>query len=122
MTDRAGQYERLIEEVTARIYYNAPELIDRYGEVGRQKCREDNLHHMKHLHTAYMLKNPKVFVDYAVWLNGILLTHGMDTRHLIENFRYISESLHLLEEQEENVLDIYRHCLRTAIDQLQPGY
>lgn len=120
MTDGTMHYEHLIAEVVSKIYANAPELADRYGEQGIMKCKEDNLHHMKHLHTASALRNSQLFIDYAVWLNGILVIHGMQTRHLTDNFRYISESLYLLEDLDEPTLNFYRYCLIAAMDQLEP--
>lgn len=44
----------------------------------------------------------------------------MQTRHLTDNFRYISESLYLLEDLDEPTLNFYRYCLIAAMDQLEP--
>ncbi|WP_409296723.1 hypothetical protein V1498_02405 [Peribacillus sp. SCS-26] len=83
----------LAGQVTDKMYEKEPGLLDKFGEQGKKKCREDNHHHFKHLRSTYELDNSKFFTDYAVWLNGILVRHGMETRHLIENFDLISEVL-----------------------------
>ncbi|MBM7702125.1 hypothetical protein [Metabacillus iocasae] len=83
-------YKELLDEVVQEIYEAYPDLINRYGEQGKKKCFEDNVHHMKHLETTYALGgNSQFFTDYALWLNGILVRHGMETRHLIDNFERI---------------------------------
>ncbi|CEG28825.1 hypothetical protein [Bacillus sp. B-jedd] len=86
--------EQIIDTVTAKIYEREPGLLERYGEKGKLKCKEDNLHHFNHLKTAYELNDKAVFTDYALWLNGILTKHGMSTQHLIDNFAIIEEVLH----------------------------
>lgn len=45
---------REVEDVLVqRIYEVYPDLRKKYGERGRQKCREDSAHHFDHLATAY---------------------------------------------------------------------
>ncbi|MBG9444390.1 hypothetical protein ABE67_08705 [Cytobacillus firmus] len=86
-------HDRVVNSVTEKIYEREPSLLERFGEQGKEKCREDNHHHMKHLETAYELDQSSFFNDYAVWLNGILTRHGMKTRHLIDNFEIIQAVL-----------------------------
>ncbi|WP_110114630.1 hypothetical protein [Bacillus sp. CGMCC 1.16541] len=89
-----GTYTYLVNEVVEGIYKAYPELLTRYGERGKKKCFEDNLHHMKHLDTTYALGgSSQFFTDYARWLNGILVRHGMKTDHLIDNFERIKNVL-----------------------------
>lgn len=86
-------FEKIVNRVTEEIYEREPFLLERFGEQGKEKCREDNHHHMKHLETAYELNQSAFFTDYAVWLDGILKKHGMNTRHLIDNFEIIQAVL-----------------------------
>ncbi|MBO7747612.1 hypothetical protein I8J29_25825 [Paenibacillus sp. MWE-103] len=113
-----GRYDRLIDRVVERIYAREPELLAKYGERGRVKCREDNHHHMRHLETAFRMQDSRIFTDYAVWLNGILLAHGLETRHLIEAFRLIEESLPLAEAVTEPEIDGFRRDLQAAVERL----
>jgi hypothetical protein len=80
-----------------------PILEEKYGELGRKKCVEDNYHHFKHLDTAYSLNEEKLFVDYALWLNNILTSRGMKEDHLIDNFEGIIKVLHT-EQTEEGAI------------------
>ncbi|PAE24939.1 MULTISPECIES: hypothetical protein [Bacillaceae] len=86
-------HDKIVNSVTEKIYEREPSLLERFGEQGKEKCREDNHHHMKHLVTAYELDKSAFFTDYAVWLEGILTKHGMKTQHLIDNFEIIQAVL-----------------------------
>ncbi|WP_424237884.1 hypothetical protein [Bhargavaea ginsengi] len=105
----------IVDQVTEKIYELEPALLERFGEQGKAKCREDNHHHMKHLQTAYELNETKVFTDYAVWLNGILTSHGMKTKHLTDNFEIIRS---LLVEDSSEQAECYRLSLSKAIETL----
>lgn len=105
------QINQAIEHVVAGIYKQYPELLDRYGERGKQKCREDNEHHFKHLATAYEAGMPKIFTDYAVWLNNVLTSRGMKSEHLIDNFERIAEAMKSVDAPEK---EVYIGYLREA--------
>ncbi|MBD7965995.1 hypothetical protein [Fictibacillus norfolkensis] len=112
----------MVERVTEKIYENDPTLVERYGDKGRTKCVEDNHHHFKHLETAYELDNSAFFIDYAIWLDGILQKFGMSTQLLMDNFDFIIEVL--LEEQgkqriENTRIGIYTDYLKQANDVLR---
>ena len=108
-----------IEQVTERIYALDPSLQDRYGEKGKEKCRQDNQHHLDHLQTAYELNNPKVFTDYTLWLNGILQKFGMKTQTLLDNFTILKEELELISDMPDKKQNMYLSCLTDAIDILE---
>ncbi|MEK4027115.1 MULTISPECIES: hypothetical protein [Bacillaceae] len=97
---KKGWKATLAEKATAEIYKREPALLSRFGEEGKAKCLEDNNHHIKQLESALLLDNEQFFIDYALWLNGILTKHGMSTRHLIDNFTIIQQLLIENGEQE----------------------
>ncbi|NMO98113.1 hypothetical protein [Paenibacillus lemnae] len=111
----AGKYDKLIHQVIARIYEADPSLLEQYGERGRMKCREDNIHHLRHLETALELEDTTVFTDYALWLEGILRKHAMKTNTLTDNFRYIEQYLHLVDTLDKSAELAYRKYLTDAI-------
>jgi hypothetical protein len=104
--------DEIVNQVTERIYELEPTLLERFGEQGKAKCREDNHHHMRHLQTAFDLNETKVFTDYAVWLNGILTRHGMNAQHLIDNFEIIRS---LLTDEKGKQAESYHQSLSKAI-------
>jgi hypothetical protein len=107
--------DSIIEEVTDGIYRDYPILLEKYGERGRQKCKEDNEHHIKYLQTAANMDEEKYFVDYAHWLNGILTSRGMKTEHLIDNFQRLKNAF---EKSIEDDQKIFSNMLESAIDSL----
>lgn len=109
----------LVDLAVEEIYREFPELLERYGEQGRRKCREDNEHHWRHLHTDWQLSDEKVFTDYASWLQGILLRHGMLREHLIANFRGLWKALEVYEGLEANQRTVYVNLLSAGIDCLE---
>jgi hypothetical protein len=106
----------IIEEVTEGIYNDFPFLLEKYGESGRQKCREDNGHHIKYLQTAADMNDDKYFIDYAHWLNGILTSREMKTEHLVDNFMRLKIAFEKTDEEQKGV---YINMLESAINSLR---
>ncbi|MDV2885048.1 hypothetical protein RYX45_07635 [Alkalihalophilus pseudofirmus] len=111
------EYHPIINAITEEIYQAYPELEEKYGEAGRRKCREDNQHHFHSLETAYQMKQEKIFVDYALWLNGILVKHGMDKQHLIDNFERIERLIkEKVDNQKEEAFKTYLQAAIQAVN------
>ncbi|WP_270182839.1 hypothetical protein [Alkalihalobacillus sp. CinArs1] len=85
--------DQVVERVVEGIYKDMPELLEKFGERGRSKCIEDNYHHMKHLESARNLDADEFFIDYALWLNNLLTTRGMETKHVIDNFERLEREI-----------------------------
>ena len=109
--------QRALDEVVNGIYQAYPSLLERYGEAGKQKCREDNQHHLDHLKTAFEVKNEQLFVDYSLWLNDILTARGMKPEHLIDNFERIQSAIQNRTTQEQQAF--YQKCLTKSIEALK---
>jgi hypothetical protein len=105
--------DSIIEEVTDGIYRDYPILLEKFGERGRQKCKEDNEHHIKYLQTAASMDEEKYFIDYAHWLNGILTSRGMKTEHLIDNFQRLISAF-----ENTKLSRVFIQMLESAIDSL----
>lgn len=112
MMDLTMLYKMIAEDVTADIYQAYPDLMLRYGEQGRVKCVEDNMHHLKQLDTAFLMQDQKMFLDYAQWLNEILTSRGMRPELLIDNFERLERVVNERLPQER--LPFYLICLRGA--------
>ncbi|MEH7443921.1 hypothetical protein V7201_16530 [Bacillus sp. JJ1122] len=106
----------IIDEVTKGIYRDYPVLLEKYGEQGRKKCREDNEHHIKHLQTALSMGDDQFFIDYAHWLNGILTSRGMKTDHLVDNFERLQSAFRNYPDENSSkyirILEDSIHSLR----------
>lgn len=85
----------LSQRVLDRMYEN-PFWQERYGARGRQFADEDSLFHLKYLDQALAADDAAVFEKYARWLRGILVSRGMCSEHLAENFRLLSDEIDTL--------------------------
>lgn len=92
--------DHIVARVVEGIYQDMPELLEKFGERGRTKCREDNYHHIKHLESARKLESDEFFIDYALWLNNLLTTRGMQTKHVIDNFERLEKEIQQTNEFE----------------------
>lgn len=106
----------IIDQVTEEIYRDYPVLLEKYGEQGRKKCREDNEHHIKHLQTAVSLGDKQFFIDYAHWLNGILTSRGMKTDHLVDNFKRLHSAF---KNSQDDLSAKFTNILEDSINSLE---
>jgi hypothetical protein len=72
--------ETLARAVTAAIYEEFPDLIEKYGERGRARCLQDMHYNIEHLIPAVDLQEPELFAQYVRWLDGMLRARGVATR------------------------------------------
>jgi hypothetical protein len=107
-----NKYKSVIDEAVGKLYDRYPELDEKYGDTGRKKCCEDNIHHFNYLESAANADESKVFSDYALWLNSVLVSRGMKSDHLIDNFKCIIESL---EETDAEKGEVFTFYLKQAI-------
>ncbi|NQD67204.1 hypothetical protein HP456_14915 [Bacillus haikouensis] len=107
-----NKFKPVIDRAVMKLYERYPELGERFGEVGKQKCYEDNVHHFNYLQTTAAAGDEKVFIDYALWLNNVLISRGMKSDHLIDNFVCLLEAL---AESGSEEAEIFQHYLNAGI-------
>lgn len=74
--------------------YADPFWEARYGaERARRFGGEDAVFHVRYLVQALTLERPAVMADYARWLRTLLVSRGMCTRHVDENFEGLATAL-----------------------------
>ncbi|WP_226671701.1 hypothetical protein [Rossellomorea aquimaris] len=110
-----NKYKNVIDKAVEKLYERYPELDERFGEAGRKKCYEDNIHHFNYLESAADVGEAKVFSDYALWLNSVLVSRGMKSDHLIDNFNCIMESLDETDVEKGKTFELY---LKQAIESI----
>ena len=81
------------EAVVERQYALRPELRDRYGERGREKCVEDTQHHLAHLSGALLASSPALFDDYISWASGVMSVASVRAEDVRENLACLREVL-----------------------------
>src|SRR5579884_1066197 len=67
--------------------------LARFGERGHNFILEDNRYHLTYLAEALAAASPAVLENYARWLQSVLTTRGMCTRHIEDNFMQLARLL-----------------------------
>lgn len=104
--------DRIASATANSIYEAYPSLWDRFGERGFHRTEEDNRHHLDHLETAYDLQDPKIFLDYSAWLEGVLNSRNVETGLIIDNFERLMDILPGKAEKAEG--EFMLSCLKQA--------
>lgn len=83
---------RLTDRVLAEMYVD-PFWHDRFGERADKHGRQDGKFHIDYLCEALATGDAGVMTRYAVWLQQVLTTRGMCTRHLVDNFARLARAI-----------------------------
>jgi hypothetical protein len=81
------------QKVLDDMYAADPFWTRRFGERGRRHANEDSDFHMQYLRRAVDANDPEVMVRYATWLRDVLVSRGMCSRHLAENFERLAQAI-----------------------------
>lgn len=85
--------EELSEQVIGEMYRD-PFWLERFGDARAAKHgRQDGNHHVAYLAEALRAGDGQVMERYACWLQQVLTTRGMCTRHLAENFERLGRAI-----------------------------
>lgn len=91
--------EQLIEagpRLTAAVLvemYKDPFWEQRFGARGRHHSQKDGDYHVQYLLQALAADDARVFESYAKWLREVLVTRGMCSAHLAENFVRLADAI-----------------------------
>ncbi len=101
------------------MYRGDPFWMDRFGERGKKFAREDGMHHVDYLITALSTGSKDVLVEYARWLQSVLIVRGMCSEHLRENFARLAR---IVRDAGLPLAEVAGEYLRSAEDALKyPG-
>jgi hypothetical protein len=84
--------ERLGQRSIAEMYQN-PFWQERFGARGRQNADQDGQYHLSYLIQALSAGDPGVLTSYARWLQTLLVSRGMCSRHIAENFQRLAQAI-----------------------------
>lgn len=119
MTDSlTAELQAHAEALTTRVLddmYADPFWDARYGERGRKFAHEDGLHHISYVIQALSANDDGVFTKYARWLRSVLVSRGMCTSHIIDNFERLRRALAECVPNSEPA----RAVLRSGVEALQ---
>ncbi len=77
------------ETVTEEFFKRHPDWLARYGEMGRQRGREDAAYHVDFLAGAIETGSVAAFENYARWTTNVLRSRGIAPAFVAENLRQV---------------------------------
>ena len=110
---------KLVDLVVEDIYNSYPELVEKFGDNGRKRTVEDNYHHIRHLETAYQMKQSSFFQEYTRWLNNVLTSRGVGTALIIDNYERLIKWMEQAEFDSAEEKEAYRTYLDEGIKNLK---
>lgn len=114
--------EQLAHEITDELYRQMPELDEKYGARGREKCLQDMRYNLEHLAPAVDLAEPGMFANYIRWLDGLLRARNVATTELVRCLHIMRDCLgsHLDDAGTAAVTPIVNAGLAVLDTQVQP--
>jgi methanogenic corrinoid protein MtbC1 len=92
--DRLRAAANSIAEATlARDYSQRPVQLERYGEVGRTKYRQDILFNVAALAGSVDADDVGIFLRYVAWLKIVLLSRGVAFNDIVESLHCMAGAL-----------------------------
>ncbi|WP_051341047.1 cobalamin-dependent protein [Azospirillum halopraeferens] len=83
----------LARTVVDRLYERRPDLPDRYGPFGREKCVADIGYHLLYLSEAVAADSPALFREYVAWVKVLFAGLGIPWTDLEESLRILDDVL-----------------------------
>jgi hypothetical protein len=83
--------ESIARAVTATLYEEHPELIDKHGERGREKTLQDMHYNIEHLVSSLDLEDPSLIVSYARWLTDVLRARTVDPVYVVRCWELVAD-------------------------------
>lgn len=80
--------QRILDEM-----YLDPFWIKRFGARGRRHADEDSDFHVRYLKRALEADDRGLMPRYALWLREVLVSRGMCSHHLAENFERLAAAI-----------------------------
>lgn len=87
--DLASWRELCADYTTKAIYTRYAKELERFGDRGRQTCRQDILYHLDYLQSALIVGDTDIFTQYALWLKNVLASRGVPSAHLSTSLDFL---------------------------------
>jgi methanogenic corrinoid protein MtbC1 len=82
--------DELAAAITDGQFALRPDLLARYGDIGRVRCLEDARFHLQYLATALEAKKQEMFLDYVAWTKIVLARRGVPESDLAANLDVVA--------------------------------
>lgn len=107
--------DRLTTRVLAEMYRD-PFWHARFAERADRHGRADGRFHIDYLIQALHADDPAIMETYARWLQQVLTSRGMCTRHLADNFRLLGDAIRAESWPDGNAAIEILTAARAALD------
>jgi MerR family transcriptional regulator, light-induced transcriptional regulator len=112
-----AQRQALAHKIVERQYALQPELAQRYGAAGREKCLQDAHYHLTYLAEAVAVGSTPLFADYVQWAKILLGSYGVPAQDLAANLQVIRETLQ--ENLPEDIGNVVGGYIDRGLESLQ---
>jgi len=109
--------ESIARAVTQRMFDEYPDILEKHGERGRQKCLQDMHYNIEHLIPAVDLERPEMFADYARWLDTMLGSRGVAARDVRRCFEMVADEAR--ERYDDEVTKLIDAIIRAGVDAVE---
>ncbi len=86
-----GLQTEAVNAVTARFYATHGSIYERFGQRGREACREDLAFHLEFLRPVLEFGLLHPMVDYLRWLGSVLIAREIPADHLAQSLDWLAE-------------------------------
>ncbi|CAN5766995.1 MAG: hypothetical protein H0U67_15870 [Gemmatimonadetes bacterium] len=83
----------LARAITDTMYAESPDLMTKYGVVGRERCLEDMHFNLQHLAPAVELGKPSMFAAYVIWLAEMLASRNVGTDDVVRSLELTQKEI-----------------------------
>jgi len=109
--------ESIARAVTKRMFDEYPDILEKHGERGRQKCLQDMHYNIEHLIPAVDLEKPEMFADYARWLDTMLASRGVCARDVRRCFEMVADEAR--DRYDGDVAKVIDTIIRAGVDAVE---
>ena len=95
--------------------YDNPFWQERFGARGREMAERDGQHHVSYLIQALAARDASVITGYARWLQTLLVSRGMSSRHIAENFERLARAIRKDIAEPEPALDLLAEATQALV-------
>ncbi len=103
-----------VSAVTERFYATHGSVYQRFGERGRQACRDDLAFHLEFLRPTVEFGAVQPMVEYLLWLESVLQARSIPAEHLGQSLEWLADFFN--EHMEGPQGAIVRDALLTTRD------
>jgi len=86
--------------------YDNPFWLERFGARGREHAERDGAYHVSYLIQALAGQDASVLTSYARWLQSLLVSRGMSSRHIAENFERLARAIQRQVAEPEPAIEL----------------